>query len=86
MQLPPGSVLEKWPTPNYINPESRGSYSTITVSVLLGIVTLILVVRIYTRIYISRGFGLDDVFILLAYVSPRRFHYFPPRRLPVLQD
>lgn len=68
MQIPPASVLSTWPAPNYVNPETRGPSAIITVSVLLGLVTLLLVARIYTRVYISRGFGLDDVLILLAYV------------------
>lgn len=42
----------------------------IVITVLLSLVTLLLIVRIYTRLRISKGFGLDDVFILLAYVSP----------------
>lgn len=64
----PLSALQNWPTPNYANPERRGPAATIIVSVLLGLVTLILVVRIYTRVRISRGFGLDDVLIIFAYV------------------
>lgn len=64
----PLSALQNWPTPNYANPERRGPAATIIVSVLLGLVTLILNVRIYTRVRISRGFGLDDVLIIFAYV------------------
>lgn len=64
----PLSALQNWPTPNYVNPERRGPAATIIVSVLLALVTLILVVRIYTRVRISRGFGLDDVLIIFAYV------------------
>lgn len=64
----PLSALQNWPTPNYANPERRGPAATIVVSVLLALVTVILVVRIYTRVRISRGFGLDDVLIIFAYV------------------
>lgn len=64
----PLSTLQNWPTPNYANPERRGPAATIVVSVLLGLVTLILIIRIYTRVRISRGFGLDDVLIIFAYV------------------
>lgn len=64
----PLSALQNWPAPNYVNPERRGPAATIVVSVLLGLVTLILIVRIYTRVRISRGFGLDDVLIIFAYV------------------
>lgn len=64
----PLSALQNWPTPNYVNPERRGPTATIVVSVLLALVTLILIVRVYTRVRISRGFGLDDVLIIFAYV------------------
>ncbi|KKY38194.1 putative integral membrane protein [Diaporthe ampelina] len=69
----PLSALQSWPTPNYANPERRGPAATIVVAVLLGLVTLILIVRIYTRVRISRGFGLDDVLIILAYVPTTAF-------------
>lgn len=68
----PLSTLQNWPTPNYVNPERRGPAATIVVSVLLGLVTLILIIRIYTRVRISRGFGLDDVLIIFAYVRLSR--------------
>lgn len=68
MQIPPASVLSSWPESNYINPETRGPAEIITVSVLLALVTILLGLRVYTRLWISKGFGLDDVLILLAYV------------------
>ncbi|POS70804.1 integral membrane protein [Diaporthe helianthi] len=69
----PLSALQKWPTPNYANPERRGPAAAIVVSVLLGLVTLTLIIRIYTRVWISRGFGLDDVLIMLAYIPTAAF-------------
>lgn len=72
MQLPPVSVLNSWPTPNFINPETRGPEEIITVSVLLALVTIILCIRVYTRLWVSNGFGLDDVLILIAYVRDTR--------------
>ncbi|KAL1875225.1 hypothetical protein Daus18300_003296 [Diaporthe australafricana] len=69
----PLAALQNWPTPNYANPERRGPAATIVVSVLLALVTLILVVRIYTRVRISRGFGLDDVLIIFAYIPTTAF-------------
>lgn len=73
----PLSALQNWPTPNYANPERRGPAATIIVSVLLGLVTLILIVRIYTRVRISRGFGLDDVLIIFAYVRVFLGRHYP---------
>ncbi|KAG8161875.1 hypothetical protein KVR01_008862 [Diaporthe batatas] len=69
----PLSTLQNWPTPNYVNPERRGPAATIILSVLLGLVTLILIIRIYTRVRISRGFGLDDVLIMFAYIPTAAF-------------
>lgn len=78
MQIPPASVLNSWPPPNHVNPETRGPVAIITVSILLFFVTAILGVRVYTRVRISKGFGLDDVLILVAYVrntsAPVRHH------------
>jgi len=68
MKIPPASVLAAWPRPNYANPTTRGLTNLIVISTLLGFVTVVLAVRIYTRIRISKGFGLDDVLIVLAYV------------------
>lgn len=69
MQLPSVEVIKSWPASNFVNPEKRGPVAIITVSVLLGIVTILLAVRIYTRLRISQGFGWDDVLIMLAYVG-----------------
>ena len=68
MQIAPLSVLAKWPTPNYKNPVTQGPENTIIISILLGIVTILIAIRLYARLRISKGFGLDDVLIILAYV------------------
>jgi len=68
MKAPPLSVVLKWPTANYVNPDTRGPANVIVVAVLLAIVAVILGIRLYTRIKISKGFGLDDILILLAFV------------------
>lgn len=68
MQTPPLSVIASWPPPNYVNPETRGPAVIIVLAIFLAIVTLLIAIRIYTRIFVSRGFGLDDVLIILAYV------------------
>lgn len=68
MQIPPASVLSTFPAPNYVDPETAGPGAFITVSVLLFLVIVLLAIRIYTRLWISRGFGLDDILIMLAFV------------------
>ncbi len=71
MRVPPLSVLATWPAPNYADPETQGPTNIIVVSVLLGIVTAILGVRVYTRLRISKSFGLDDILVVAAYVRRR---------------
>lgn len=60
-----------WPKPNYVDPEERTwlpGYS-IAWSVL---VTAFVVGRLYLRVRNRSGaFGLDDVFIIIAYVRAR---------------
>lgn len=68
MQIAPLSVLANGPTPNYKNPTTQGPENTIIISILLGIVTTLIGIRVYARLKISKGFGLDDVLIILAYV------------------
>lgn len=68
MQIPPLDVLAAWPAPNYVNPETHGPANIIVFGILMGISAIFLTIRIYTRIAISRGFGIDDVLIILAFV------------------
>jgi hypothetical protein len=69
MKLPPIAVLMSYPTPNYINPHTRGSSLIIVNAVFLGIATIVVLLRLYTRLFVRRWFGLDDVFICCAFVS-----------------
>jgi hypothetical protein len=62
-------VIESWPVPNYTDPIKRGP-SVIVVNIVFYILVLVVVsLRTYTRLRISRVFGLDDVFILIAFVG-----------------
>jgi uncharacterized membrane protein len=63
--------ISTWPTPNYVNPETRGPGFIIMNLVLYPIVVAIVAIRIYTRLRISRSFGPDDVCIVLAMASPK---------------
>ena len=64
----PLEVLFTFPTPNYDNPETRGPGLIITIAVFTSLVTVAIALRYYTRIALKRWYGLDDVFIGLAYV------------------
>lgn len=65
----PLSVFLTFPRPNYVNPETRGSALLIVNAVLISIVTVIVALRLYTRLYLKRQFGLDDAFMIPAFVS-----------------
>ncbi|CAJ2506095.1 Uu.00g002250.m01.CDS01 [Anthostomella pinea] len=73
MRLPPAEVLATWPKPNYTDPVTRGPTGRVIVLVLATIVTAILVIRFYARTRLTRGFGLDDTLVSLAYVPATAF-------------
>ncbi|KAI0526294.1 hypothetical protein F5B22DRAFT_641443 [Xylaria bambusicola] len=73
MRIPPLEVIASWPKPNYINPESRAPVGRVVGSSLLIIVTLILLIRLYSRKQLTKGCGLDDALICLAYLPATAF-------------
>lgn len=66
----PTRVLLSWPTPNYTNPETRGNVLLIVNTVFIALTFCVVLARLYTRLFINRWFGTDDLFIVLALVSP----------------
>ena len=68
MQLPPESVLASWPTPNYVDPVVRGDAVIVMNLVFYPIVLIVLLIRIFTRVTISKSFGSDDYLIVAALV------------------
>lgn len=73
MQLPPLSVIEAWPTPNYIDPITRGNSNLIINYVLYTVLFAFVVLRIFTRTILRSVFGADDAFILLAVIPTTVF-------------
>lgn len=59
-------ILASWPAPNYVNPVTRGNGVLIVNLVFFPVVILIILIRLYTRLKISKSFGLDDWLILAA--------------------
>lgn len=47
-------------TPNFENPESRAREVVAVLIGMLTLTTLIVSLRVYTRLYVSRAFGIDD--------------------------
>ncbi len=69
MQLPPIEVLLSWPPPNYVDPKDvRGPQLLIITFVLFPIALISVALRTFTRLYISKSFGADDWFLLVAVV------------------
>ncbi|KAK1999935.1 integral membrane protein [Colletotrichum falcatum] len=73
MRVPPVEVILSWPPPNYDNPETRGPANQIVALSLLGIATIVLAIRVYTRRYISNSFSWDDILIILASIPATGF-------------
>ncbi|KAF2666252.1 hypothetical protein BT63DRAFT_53788 [Microthyrium microscopicum] len=61
-------VMTKWPTPNFIDPVKRGPEIYFINSTFFFLATITVWIRLYTRAFIRRWFGADDVFILLAWI------------------
>ena len=67
-QAPP-SVIATWPHPNYVDPVTEGP-GLMIVGIVLAAVTLLLVAaRIYSRLFITRAPGIDDLLILISLVK-----------------
>ncbi|KAF5879329.1 putative integral membrane protein [Botrytis fragariae] len=86
MQLPSPEILASWPVPNYDNPTTRGNGVLIVTSILFPLVLSMIFIRLYTRLVMSKSFGLDDwliiaamvpstTFAILAILAERKFHF-----------
>jgi hypothetical protein len=71
--FPPLSVLLTWPAPNYVNPHTRGPENYVISIIFFSLATIAVATRLYTRLYIRRWFGLDDLCICLAYVFEEHY-------------
>lgn len=69
MQMPPTSVILSWPRPNYKDPVTTGPANVIITCIFYPLVCIIIGIRCYTRLRISRSFGWDDWLILGAMVG-----------------
>jgi hypothetical protein len=65
----PITVLLSFPVPNYTNPDTRGPALLIVNGVFIAIVIAVVLLRLYTRIFIKRWVGSDDIFIVIATVG-----------------
>lgn len=68
MRFPPVAVFLTFPTPNYIDPITRGKALIITNVVFMALMTAVVALRFYARITLKRWLGLDDWSILASLV------------------
>ncbi|KAK8214032.1 hypothetical protein IWZ01DRAFT_539937 [Phyllosticta capitalensis] len=66
--LYPLDEIAKWPKPNYVNPVTRGNGIVVLNVVLASISLAMLALRIYSRVYLKRWFGSDDIYMIIAFV------------------
>jgi hypothetical protein len=64
----PLSVYRDWPTPEYEDPPTRGNALLIVNIIFLALVTLSIVIRLWSRFKVKYQSGMDDVMIILAYI------------------
>lgn len=69
MLHPPLDVVLTWPKPNYVDPISQGPARIVLSSILAPTMTLVVGLRAYTRLAITKNWGLDDTLILMALVG-----------------
>jgi len=63
------SVILALPAPNYVNPEEHSPATSIVNLVMCPLVIFVTLLRVWTRLRVSRTFGIDDLLILIALVS-----------------
>lgn len=68
MIFPPLGVITEWPPTNYVDPVTRGSSLFIVNTVFICLAGLLVLLRVYTRVFVTNWFGWDDLFICLALV------------------
>ncbi|KAE8151264.1 hypothetical protein BDV25DRAFT_97957 [Aspergillus avenaceus] len=68
MKLPPAAVIASWPTPNYVDPPTRGNSVLIVTIVGLAMSFVVTCLRLYTRFKITCSPGIDDILIVIALI------------------
>ncbi|OQE40177.1 hypothetical protein PENCOP_c006G06986 [Penicillium coprophilum] len=68
MKLPPADIVNSWPTPNYIDPPTRGHGVLVVNIVCFAFTFLVVCLRLYTRLWITCSAGIDDLLIVIGLV------------------
>lgn len=69
MQLPPIAVMLSWPKSNYDDPDTQGPALIIVNSVFMTLVVMAVLARFYSRVFIRKWVGIDDIMMVFAFVS-----------------
>jgi hypothetical protein len=60
-------LILDWPNPNYVDPVVRPPFLYPINAIFFALATSAIVLRLYTRLFIRKWFGPDDVFIIIAW-------------------
>jgi hypothetical protein len=82
---PPNSVIASWRS-NYNNPESRGNGIVIAEITMLVCCYFIVGLRVWTRSFLSKSFGIDDVLICFNLVNGKFKSEASAKRLTIRVD
>jgi hypothetical protein len=64
---PPFDVVASW-SPNYTNPETSGQGIVILTIILLAVTYVVVIMRLWARLYLSKNRGIDDALIVFNMV------------------
>ena len=70
---PTKEVIDSWPAPNFVNPDTQGPALTVVNIIFIILVFFVVGLRYYTRLRITRSFGQDDIVIGLSLVNSSLF-------------
>jgi hypothetical protein len=62
----PPEVIDSWPKPNYVDPETRGPALVIVSIILASMGLLMVTARLYARYFITKAPGWDDALIVVG--------------------
>ncbi|KAL7274618.1 hypothetical protein RUND412_002468 [Rhizina undulata] len=63
---PPPALIASWPPANKVNPAWRGNGLVVVESLMISLVVIVVGLRIYSRVWMRKSFGMDDWFIIPA--------------------
>ncbi|KEF61949.1 uncharacterized protein A1O9_03521 [Exophiala aquamarina CBS 119918] len=62
-------IIASWPTPNYVNPDTRGPALIYVCIIFSAIGVILCAARAYSRLFITRAPGVDDILIVCGLVA-----------------